>query len=542
MTNVLRSGESQACQNEAARASHSVSSTTRGETAGHAADTRASLLFPLIGLVAFVTVLLPGPARPAWFFAAMGLAVSNSILQRTVPWRRLPSWLNVVPLVVATGTIAMLVYAAGAGSGLSPLFLLPALTAALVGTPRGSAVVTVASVGALALVAALNGSTGVSIGRSSFFWLAMLTVVSVAMHSLRAGLTRGAERAEEQFRESQVTAKAAQALTILRDADEVITTSVRLAAELASPPNIARRALYFSIHAGRATIVADSDEAGVSGEGVDMAIEDHSVIRRVVATGAAINGGVDLDACSAEVRSIAKRFGVTHGAYVPLRVDDSVTGILCVVGRGVEISESLFQRVKTISALTELALGLAVAHERLVEEAGTDPLTGVANRREFERAMARRPSRFNYAILAIDVDDLKTVNDTHGHPAGDTLIVSVATSIRSALRRGDVVARVGGDEFAVLAIAVEPHEAGELGQRIRRAVGAAPLATGAPRISLGVCAADADADPEQVWSLADVAMYEAKRSGGDRIVVGPALRAARPPSLAMHELPAAQTA
>ncbi|MBV8300714.1 MAG: sensor domain-containing diguanylate cyclase [Candidatus Dormibacteraeota bacterium] len=519
-----------------------MSSTTGGETAGNAGGTRASLLFPLIGLVAFVTVLLPGPARPAWFIGALALAVANTVVQRTVRWSSLPSWLSIIPLLVATATIGMLVYSAGPGSGLSPLFLLPALTAALTGTPRGSAVVTVASVGALALVAELNGSTGVSIGRSSFFWLAMLTVVSVAMHSLRAGLTRSAERAEEQFRESQVTANAAQALTVLRDADEVIATSVRLAAELASPPNIARRALYFSIHAGRATIVADSDEAGVSGEGVDMAIEDHSVIRRVVATGAAINGGVDLDACSAEVRSIAKRFGVTHGAYVPLRVDDSLTGILCVVGRGVEISESLFQRVKTISALTELALGLAVAHERLVEEAGTDPLTGVANRREFERAMARRPSRFNYAILAIDVDDLKTVNDTHGHPAGDTLIVSVATSIRSALRRGDIVARVGGDEFAVLAIAVEPHEAGELGQRIRRAVGAAPLATGAPRISLGVCAADADADPEQVWSLADVAMYEAKRSGGDRIVVGPALRAARPPSLAMHELPAAQTA
>lgn len=144
--------------------------------------------------------------------------------------------------------------------------------------------------------------------------------------------------------------------------------------------------------------------------------------------------------------------------------------------------------------------------------------TGLANRREFERAVARLPVGRPFAFLAADIDGLKATNDTFGHAPGDELITAVGTAISSVVRRGDTVARVGGDEFAVLMLDASPETASRLGQRIQDAVGRTRVATGAARLSVGYCTAQAG-DPEIVRRMVDGALYRAKHEGRARTIV-----------------------
>jgi diguanylate cyclase (GGDEF)-like protein/PAS domain S-box-containing protein len=159
-----------------------------------------------------------------------------------------------------------------------------------------------------------------------------------------------------------------------------------------------------------------------------------------------------------------------------------------------------------------------------------DPLTGLFNRRRFDEALedhADRVRRYGAAgaVLMLDLDGFKTVNDTLGHRAGDALLVSCAQALRARLRDSDVVARLGGDEFAVL-LPAGGRAAAEIVARdlldvIRKlAAGAAHETERRVTISIGVATfQDASAPADHVLALADRALYDAKRTGRGRHVV-----------------------
>lgn len=149
--------------------------------------------------------------------------------------------------------------------------------------------------------------------------------------------------------------------------------------------------------------------------------------------------------------------------------------------------------------------------------ASTDSLTGLKNRREFDRALRTIP-RDPFAILSLDVDRLKEVNDTHGHAAGDALLRLVGNTLGLLVRGWDVVARVGGDEFAALLPGVGVFGAGLVAERMRVAMHALDLATGPVRVTVGWCAAPGGADPVSVWHKADQNLYSAKQAGRDLVV------------------------
>ena len=167
-------------------------------------------------------------------------------------------------------------------------------------------------------------------------------------------------------------------------------------------------------------------------------------------------------------------------------------------------------RIRAQGALRDEAL-------RMAELASTDRLTGLKNRREFDRILGTIP-RQPFAILAIDVDHLKRVNDQFGHEAGDTVLRTVATTLALMLRGWDVIARVGGDEFAAILLDVDPAEAASAAQRLRAAMHLVPTPGGRSNISLGWASAPAGTDPMSAWRRADECLYEAKRSGRDRVV------------------------
>ena len=159
----------------------------------------------------------------------------------------------------------------------------------------------------------------------------------------------------------------------------------------------------------------------------------------------------------------------------------------------------------TIATTSARELELARRH------AETDTLTGLLNRRgwdEYLRTEERRYRRFGdqACILVVDLDQVKTVNDTYGHAAGDHYIHRAAHVLAASVRTRDVVARLGGDEFGIIAVGASPTQAGELVTRLENALRHA---------GIEACAGYAPYHPASgfsvAWDAADHAMYERKR-------------------------------
>jgi diguanylate cyclase (GGDEF)-like protein/PAS domain S-box-containing protein len=163
--------------------------------------------------------------------------------------------------------------------------------------------------------------------------------------------------------------------------------------------------------------------------------------------------------------------------------------------------------------------------KRVESEAREDPLTGVANRRvlmsELARAIDRAKAGWPGAVLLVDIDGFKEVNDSFGHRAGDKLLADLAHRLESVLRPGDVLARYGGDELAVIPSRATLAEAEWIGERLRGSVRDIVL-DGRPNgisLSIGIVPIDGSLDAELALEQADRALYEAKRQGRDRVVL-----------------------
>jgi diguanylate cyclase (GGDEF)-like protein len=168
-----------------------------------------------------------------------------------------------------------------------------------------------------------------------------------------------------------------------------------------------------------------------------------------------------------------------------------------------------------------------LAEAELLRQAITDPLTGLANRRllidhlDLALAGSRRTGR-SVAVLFLDLDNFKAVNDNLGHAAGDRLLIEVAHRVRRAVRPSDTAARIGGDEFAVVCADVAGvDEAAAIALRIFTALETPVELEGQPMVvtpSIGVAAASGgEIDADTLLAHADAAMYLAKSNGGSRI-------------------------
>ncbi len=222
--------------------------------------------------------------------------------------------------------------------------------------------------------------------------------------------------------------------------------------------------------------------------------------------------------------------GAVSEVAVPLLVEGRVIGVLNA--ESAERSAYGPEHVRMLSVVAQQAatvLRAAQLQEETRRLAITDPLTGLFNRRHFVRELdehLRRVRRYGgrLAVVALDLDGLKPLNDRHGHAAGDRALVAVATVMRDWVRDTDFVARIGGDEFASLLLEVDGPEAQQVVDRLRRTVEALPLRLPASddslTISAGVSLAPRDgSDSQSLMLQADAALYEAKREGRNRVVV-----------------------
>jgi diguanylate cyclase (GGDEF)-like protein/PAS domain S-box-containing protein len=178
--------------------------------------------------------------------------------------------------------------------------------------------------------------------------------------------------------------------------------------------------------------------------------------------------------------------------------------------------------VQGLYALTFDITRLKQAEEALERLARVDSLTGVANRRQFEEqlssalARARRQGE-GVALLAIDVDHFKAINDNHGHPVGDAVLVEVAGRLLACVRAGDLVARLGGDEFVVLVANPAPDSAESIAKHVmnsmREPVELGPHMKLPIGTSIGIAYSSSAIDGQALMMLADRALYRAKAAG-----------------------------
>ena len=177
-----------------------------------------------------------------------------------------------------------------------------------------------------------------------------------------------------------------------------------------------------------------------------------------------------------------------------------------------------YDDLTVVQAIADEA-AVAVARAGLFEEkalhATTDPLTKVGNRRAFEERLGEMTGAT--AVVAIDVDHLKPLNDEFGHEAGDQLLIEVARTLRAQLRGNDQLLRIGGDEFVSIMDSTTEAEAVAIAERMRVSLHGVALPHGKARISAGVAAGSGGV--HALWLAADEALSQAKRDGRDRVVV-----------------------
>ncbi len=165
--------------------------------------------------------------------------------------------------------------------------------------------------------------------------------------------------------------------------------------------------------------------------------------------------------------------------------------------------------------------------EQLAYMATHDSLTGLPNRRMFESSLSRAVSRARRGtpavLLMLDVDNFKSYNDSLGHLAGDQALVNFSLLLRQHVRSGDLLARIGGDEFAVLFEQTDLPEAESVAERMRRAATEEEFVTRSREIGLGISAGlvlvDGALEARAVFDLADVAMYQAKERGRNQVCI-----------------------
>jgi diguanylate cyclase (GGDEF)-like protein len=326
------------------------------------------------------------------------------------------------------------------------------------------------------------------------------------MEAMVRDVTRALERAQQEDRPTRDAGELSSSI----DLDEVLTRTLEAAA---SSPGV-----------DAAVVAVDQGPAPPVAAALGMALDE--------SPRPALSAPPDGSA----PRSIAVVYeygpqntqgdAIRAGLAVPLLSDGELIGYLAAYTRG---SVHLFGEAQT-RQLEELAqrAGPAIQNARRFREArqlaDLDALTGLHNRRYFHETLAREVARAqrydrSLALVVIDLDDFKAINDRIGHLAGDGVLAEAAERVRDVVRSADVACRVGGDEFAVILPESGIQDAELLYQRLQAAVSTRPVGqAGRVHLSAGVTELRQEDDAVSLFQRADEALYRAKGAGKATVV------------------------
>ena len=214
------------------------------------------------------------------------------------------------------------------------------------------------------------------------------------------------------------------------------------------------------------------------------------------------------------------------GVAVPIRVSRELWGALLVVARADEhVPADLEERLGVFADLVGLAITNTDTSARLLAQATSDPLTGLLNHRAFQERIESevgRAQRYGrpLALVLLDLDYFKCINDAYGHQAGDASLMQAARLLAAGARAGDVLGRIGGDEFALLLPETTAEDALKVAERAATDFRAAPVGVAAHlTMSAGICDLAHANGSRELQQLADSALYWAKTQGRDTVVV-----------------------
>ena len=234
------------------------------------------------------------------------------------------------------------------------------------------------------------------------------------------------------------------------------------------------------------------------------------------------------------IKELAKMLAQSEDGIPLLLVGSDASSVALRQAAMTEGAFDYFALPAEIDLLIERTQQLVLLRQKidlLRADADLDSLTGLANRRRFRVALSREVERWRRyrvpcALLMLDIDHLKSVNDRFGHPAGDMVIRQIAQTLKEVSRDNDTAARLGGEEFALLLAGVDLEKAVAAGARLLAALGGKRVeGVGTVTVSIGVAGCPESAATERaLYSASDEALYVSKNAGRDRVSVAPLLQ------------------
>ncbi|QIG41082.1 diguanylate cyclase [Microbacterium sp. 4R-513] len=235
-----------------------------------------------------------------------------------------------------------------------------------------------------------------------------------------------------------------------------------------------------------------------------------------------------------EIAAGLREIGSAALTVTPLIADGERVGLLvCYFAKSSDFDAGFWELQHALGRQASQTLVRLRLQRKLAALALHDQLTGLANRQLLQLTLdqaieASTLSGEPLSVLFLDIDDFKSINDAFGHSAGDSVLIELATRLAGAVRAGDTVGRIGGDEFVAILVGADKYAAESVAERIL-AVCRAPVAVSegvvSASVSVGVAVCrrgmDRDLTSQQLLVRADAAMYDAKRAGKDRVTLSP---------------------
>jgi diguanylate cyclase (GGDEF)-like protein len=473
-------------------------------------ELRASVLriAPFAGACLLAWAVVPiGSSITWWEYAvALGLAFAAGGLAFCAMLDRRQPWLAAVPSALLLLAAVGLLRDSGGGtaSGASALAILPVLQVALYSRSRRDLGVVLLGVALFFLIPIWV------VGPPAYPYSQYRTVLLAVSVDAIIGLTAQAlvARVRDHAREAKGRERMLGQVTALvhglfdspqprQDVCEAAMTISSASCAVIYEPMVNSEELICTAAAGLKTVVLDSLIPRRS-----AAYEAMRTGRRVLINEDVVAHIGLIDVWIAEGRPSAL-------LYEPLLIGDTMLGVLVITWPSHVRGEG--PRAKVVELLAhEVAavISRADALDHLSDEARTDALTGLPNRRAWERQLRQLSAAGQrLAIGMLDLDRFKEFNDTYGHPAGDRLLKETAAAWRDQLRPGDVLARVGGEEFGLLLLDCDEPTACEVVDRLREHV------THGRTCSAGIAIQTFDEAPDAAVERADAALYRAKAQG-----------------------------
>jgi diguanylate cyclase (GGDEF)-like protein len=452
-------------------------------------------------------VLMPVGTRIDWpeYWAAAALLTGSGVVMAGV--RRVVGRDGVVlEALVFLAAVGVLRDASGGyHSGASVLALIPVLYAALGSRSRRDLAVVITGVLAFFIVPrlAVGGADYPSSQyRSALLFALVSGTTGFAVQSLVASVQAQAAKAHSRGRMLEEVADTARTLL---DSPQV-RDDLCAAATRISGGSVA--ALYEPL--GDALVCTAHTRVEIDGRRIPAARGSH--VQEVFLSGQPRYLDSDVASHVGSIELWERSGSPASILYEPLTHGGEVIGVL-LVGWPERVHADPSRRT-VATLIAGQAAGVIARSDVLVslaDEAHTDPLTGLPNRRAWDSALARAFTSSSAVTLAMfDLDNFKEFNDTYGHPAGDSLLRATAAAWRDQLRGGDLLARLGGEEFGLLICDVSPETACEVVERLRACIPEDRTA------SAGVAVRAAGESAGSLLGRADAALYEAKALGRDR--------------------------